>query len=479
MKLTFWGAARQVTGSMFLLELDDDYRILIDCGTEMARDREESAEINFKERQGLLFPFEPSLINLVLLTHAHIDHSGNIPNLIREGYEGQILCTSATYSLTKLLLMDSASLHRNKLKTIHGSRRSSKRSYQPPPDTSEMYLERHVDEAVERFVTIAFQQRFKVRHNMYVTFIPTGHLLGAANILVEIIEENGQTKRIGFSGDIGRHNYPLLPDPAPFPPVDYLICESTYGNRRHEAKGTPEDILADVIKRTCIDIPGRLIIPAFSVGRTQALLYTLNKLYSKNSIAPIKVFSDSPMALQSTQIHQKYVKLLNAEAQAFQEENEELFDFENLHYVENMEQSRAVSSYHEPCIIISSSGMISGGRVEEHIRKNIQNPYCTILMIGFAAEGTLGYRLTNGQKTLRIGNKEVPVLANVERTDVFSGHADLDDLLSFVKQQKPDQLQKLFVVHGEYDTMLAFKQTLEQEGFGQVEIPKRGQAYII
>lgn len=477
MKLTFWGAARQVTGSMYLLELNDDYRILIDCGTEMVRDREESEKLELdRETAGLFFPFEPSEINLVLLTHAHIDHSGNIPNLIKDGYEGQILSTSATYALAKLLLMDSASLHRRKLKSIHHNKRSSKRT--KPVDTSDMYLEQHVDETVERFVTIAFQQRFKVRNGLYITFIPTGHLLGAANILLEI-EEDGVWKKVGFSGDIGRKSYPLLPDPSPFPSVDYLICESTYGNRRHQATDKPEEILADVIKRTCIDIPGRLIIPAFSVGRTQALLYTLNKLYTEQHFTPIKVFSDSPLALKSTEVHQKFVKLMSKEAQEFNEENEELFDFANLHYVENMEQSHSVSNYHEPCIIISSSGMVSGGRVEEHIRKNIQNPYCTILMIGYAAEGTLGYRLTNGQKTLRVGNKDMPILANVERTDVFSGHADLDGLLDFVKQQSKNILKKIFVVHGEYESMLSFKETLNEIGYENVEIPKKGQAFFL
>jgi metallo-beta-lactamase family protein len=481
MKLTFWGAARQVTGSMFLLELDDDYRILIDCGTEMARDREEAHEmlVGSEINNGTSFPFDPSSINLVLLTHAHIDHSGNLPNLVRHGYEGQILCTAATHSLTQLLLLDSASLHRRRLKSIHHSKRSnSRRITQDTSQAAEMFLEQHVDETVERFVTIAFKHRFKIKSGVWITFIPTGHLLGAANILLEI-EENGQLKKIGFSGDVGRRNYPLLPDPEPFPEVDYLLCESTYGNRRHKAQGTPEDILADVIKRTCIDIPGRLIIPAFSVGRTQALLYVLNKLYTERGFTPIRVFSDSPMALKSTEIHQKFVKLLNKEAQEFNEEHDELFDFDNLHFVENMEQSRHISSYHEPSIIISSSGMVNGGRVEDHIRKNIQNPYCTILMVGFAAEGTLGHRLVHGQKTLRVGDKDVPIMANVEHTDVFSGHADLDDLLAFVKQQNPAKLKKLFVVHGEYETMLDYKATLHELGYENVEIPKKGQTFLL
>jgi metallo-beta-lactamase family protein len=473
MKLTFWGAARQVTGSMFLLELEDDYRILIDCGLDMNRGQEE--DILSERPDNFLFPFEPSMINLVLLTHAHIDHSGNIPNLYNEGFEGQILCTSATLALTQLLLEDAASLHHKKLKKIHSSRRSLGKKLRPL-DTSGLYLERQVDEAIENFVTIPFNQKFRIKKGVDVTFIPTGHILGAANIVLEITE-NGEKKRVGFSGDIGRKNYPLLPDPQKFPEVDYLICESTYGNRQHIAEGKPEDILEEVIKKTCIDIPGRLIIPAFSVGRTQALLYTLNKLYTERGLPAIKVFADSPLALKSTKVYEKYTRLLNEEAQEFYEEKEELFDFSNLHYVENMKESRAISDYNQASIIISSSGMVSGGRVEQHIRNNIQNPYCTILMIGYAAEGTLGHRLISGEKTLRFNGKDLPVSARIERTDIFSGHGDLDDLIEFVEFQKPDKLKKLFLVHGDYESMVDFKTTLETRGFQQVELPKKGQSF--
>lgn len=472
MKLTFWGAARQVTGSMYLLELEDEFTILIDCGTDMER------EIDFESEapNPQFFPFDASNVDLVLLTHAHIDHSGNIPNLYRDGYEGQVLCTSATQELSRLLLLDSANLHAKRLSKAEGSSKKKQKRMDRITRKGDVYLEKQVDEAMDNFVTIPFNKRFKAADGLHVTFIPAGHLLGAAHIVVEV-EEGGTTKSICFSGDLGRKNYPLLVDPETIPPVDYLLCESTYGNRRHEDTQTPEQALADVVRRTCIDMPGRLIIPAFSVGRTQALLYTLNRLYTEQGFEPIKVFSDSPLARASTRVYEKNARLLNGEARRFKEEHDSLFDFENLTYVESEKASRAVSNYNEPCIIISSSGMVAGGRVEQHVAANISNPYCTILMIGYAAEGTLGHRLMNGQETLRVKDRDLPVLAKVEKIDVFSGHGDLDDLVAFVKTQSPARLKQIFLIHGEAESMEAFKQVLNQEGYDSVTIPQRGQTF--
>lgn len=473
MKLTFWGAARQVTGSMFMLETDDDFRILIDCGSDLDRSTEGS-ELPTNNHTGY-FPFEASGINLVLLTHAHIDHSGNLPNLYREGYEGQILCTEPTYALTELLLRDSASLNQRRLNDLARSKkqRVKKRFVEMQ---KELFLDKQVTETMDNVVPIAFNRKFKVADNVDVTFIQAGHLLGAAHIVVGVYEE-GRRKTICFSGDIGRSNYPLLVNPDTVPPVDYLVCESTYGNRLHVDQDAPETVLADVIKRTCIDIPGRLIIPSFSVGRTQALLYTLNRLYSEHNFPAIKVFSDSPLGFESTKVYQKNIRMLNKEAREFFDENETLFDFENFQFLESSKASKEVSNYNEPCIIISSSGMVQGGRVEYHVANNISNPYSTIFIIGYCAEGTLGWRLLNGQPTISIKGKEQPVNARVERTDVFSGHGDRDDLLRFVKQQDPGKLQKVFLVHGEYSSMIAFQETLKEEGYAQVEIPKRGQSY--
>ncbi len=260
------------------------------------------------------------------------------------------------------------------------------------------------------------------------------------------------------------------------PQVDYLICESTYGNRYHENREKPEDALERLVKEACEDIPGRLIIPAFSVGRTQALLYTLNKLYLEGRIKNLKVFTDSPLARASTRVYEKYVSQLNTEAREQHRDGEPLFDFENLIYLKTTKESQELSFHTEPCIIVSSSGMVQGGRVEYHVAENIENQYATILFIGYTTEGTLGARLRDKDlKELRIKGVNKEVKARIVSTDVFSGHADLEELLHFVQAQQPAKLKKLILVHGEYDSMLNFKSVLEKQGFENIEIPQWGQ----
>ncbi len=474
MKLTFWGAARQVTGSMYLLELDD-YKVLIDCGLDMQKERQkENEEDLHKPYKGSLFPFEASLINVVILTHAHIDHSGNLPNLVREGFEGQIICTSATFTLTRLLLHDSAMLHQRRLKKLSG--KNSKKNQIKPSELASWYLPKHVEDTEEYFFPLQFNRRFQIIQGLWVTLIPTGHLLGAANVFLEV-EEEGQIKKILFSGDIGRKNYPLLQDPQKPPQADYVLCETTYGSRMHKTQGSAEDEVHSIIQQACVDIPGRLIIPAFSVGRTQALLYVLHKLSVQKRLPPIKIFSDSPLAYHSTKAYETYLSLLNEEAHSFYAEHKSLFDFENLIYVEDLKTSKLISNHTEPCIIISASGMIQGGRVEHHIKANIQNPYATILLIGFAAEGTIGHQLLHGDKTIEIGEKKLAVLANVRSIDIFSGHGDQSDLVEFVEHQDPATLKQIFLIHGEEASMQTFKELMASRNYPQVTIPAKGESF--
>ncbi|GAB4337822.1 MAG: MBL fold metallo-hydrolase [Flammeovirgaceae bacterium] len=468
MKLTFWGAARQVPGSMFLLELEEGYTILIDCGLDNGKPEENPVY------QGSCFPFDASEIDLVLLTHAHLDHSGKIPNLFRDGFEGQILCTSPTLQLAEILLNDSATLNQRKLQAFN--KKSYSKKAKETLNLHELYLEKHVHEAMERFVPLSFNKKFNVKRGLDITFIPTGHLLGAANILLEI-KENGQEKRILFSGDIGRHNYPLLPDPEEVPQVDYLICESTYGNRKHLSTNDSREEIRTAIQKTCVEIPGRLIIPAFSIGRTQAVLFTLHQLYVEGKLPKIKIFADSPLAYRSNIIHERFASLMNEEAKLFKETEGSLFGFESLYYIANSRESREISNYSEPCIIISASGMMEGGRVQHHIEKNLQNPYCCILMVGYSAEGTMGHKLLHGNGFFEVGKHEVKVNARIQYTDTFSGHGDMDDLLKFVGYQKPSLLKKLFIVHGEESVMNDFKQTLIERGYQNIEIPIRGQSF--
>lgn len=472
MKLTFWGAARQVTGSTFLLELEDDYRILIDCGMFHEGGQDNKPTPLYR---GALFPFDASMINVTLLTHAHLDHSGQIPNLYRDGYEGQILCTNPTMQLAEILLMDSAKINRRKLHKYHKRKAKGiniKTNFEP----GELYVEKHVNQALDSFVPIGFGREFKLTKTASVTFIPTGHLLGAANILIKVTE-NGQEKSILFSGDVGRNDYPLLQDPNTVPQVDYLVCETTYGNREHQSTTDTEEELERVIIETCIDIPGRLIIPAFSIGRTQAILYTLNKISKSKGLPPIKVYSDSPMAFSSNKVYEHNIQHLNGEARAFKTEHGELFDFDNLIFLEDSKSSKALANHSEPCVIISSSGMMTGGRIQHHIKANISNPYCTVFMVGYCAEGTLGRDLLDGKKTLKIGKEEVTVDAKIMHTDAFSGHGDVHDLLRFVDCQTPQAIQKIFLVHGELQAMEDFKVALTDRNFNDIEVPEIGQTF--
>lgn len=474
MKLQFLGAAKQVTGSMYLLELEDGYKILIDCGTDMEREIDFETPIINKS----FFPFDASLINLVVLTHAHIDHSGNIPMLFREGYEGQVLCTPPTADLTELLLFDSANLHLRRLKAAQGESNKKHKQMDRLLRKGDMYLQKDVENSLENFVTLQFNKKFTIKPGLEITFFPAGHLLGAAHLYFSITEGD-EIKTLGFSGDIGRNNYPLHIDPQILPPVDYLICESTYGNRIHEDKISPMDAMEAIIKETCIDKPGRLVIPAFSVGRTQAVLYTLNRLIEERNFPAIRVFTDSPMGRSSTKIYAKYLSYLNPEARSFQKEYDELFDFDNLVYLQSEKESNAIQNYHQPCVIISSSGMITGGRVEKHIADNISNSYATILLIGYSAEGTLGRQLLGGSETIKVKDREYKVNARIRKIDVFSGHADQLGLLSFIKNQQIDKLKKVFLTHGEEESMLEFSQEIQKLGFNEVILPAKNETYLL
>lgn len=463
MKLTIHGAAKQVTGSMHLLELDN-YKILIDCGLDYEKDRSIQSNENF--------PFDPRDIDVVVLTHAHIDHSGNIPTLVRLGFSGQILCTPPTADLTELLLLDSVSIFMNKAgkRNKFGKNKGKFNSAAQP-----LYLQKHVMDAMERFVTIGFNKPFRINGDVEVTFIPAGHLLGAASVLFKI-NENGEEKTIAFTGDIGRKNYPVLNDPEPIPPVDFLVTESTYGGRVHTNDKTVEETFVEVIEKVCIKEQGRLIIPAFSIGRTQSLVFILNKIFSNGLLPKVKVFVDSPMATMATGVFRKHHSLVNDEAKEFYNKQGDEFDFDNLTYVETLKDSRQVSNYWEPCIIISSAGMLEGGRIQDHLFYNIQNYYCTILFIGYCAKGTLGYRLLRGDPIVHIKDRDLAVYATIKKTDVLSAHGDHNDLINTVKQQNKDAIKNIFLVHGETSSMQALSDALTIEGY-PVVIPEKGVAY--
>ena len=462
MKLTIWGAAQQVTGSMHLLQLEN-YNVLIDCGLDYEKDT--------YQEENQYFPFDPSEIDLVILTHAHIDHSGNLPTLVRMGFAGQILSTPPTADLTELLLSDSVNIFLSK--QHKHSKGRHRRSSGPQP----LYLHKHVTETMERFVTIAFHKDFKVNDQLSITLIPVGHLLGAAAVVLTVLDGNDY-KKIAFTGDIGRKDYPVLVNPEPIPEVDYLVIESTYGGRLHSKDTTLQDKLIETINEACIKFPGRLIIPAFSIGRTQSLVYSLNKIFSEGLLPPVKIFVDSPLASFATDIYRKHQHLLNEESQDFYLRKGDEFEFDELSYVQDKRESLSVSNYHEPCIIISSAGMLEGGRIQDHLYYNIQNYYCTILFIGYCAKGTLGNRLLRGDPIVRLRNRDLMVYATIKQTDLLSGHGDHNDLVNMVKTQDPKKIKRVFLVHGEQKSIYNLAEALETEGY-MVEMPLKGVVYDI
>jgi len=447
-----------------LLEVGQ-YKILIDCGLDYEKDRSIQSNEDF--------PFNPGEIDVVVLTHAHIDHSGNLPTLVRFGFNGQILCTPPTADLTELLLLDSVNIFMHK--AHKGGRKHGRGKFNT--NAQPLYLQKHVMDTMDRVVTIGFNRPFRINDDIELTFIPVGHLLGAGAAVFKINDE-GVEKSIAFTGDIGRKNYPVLDDPQPLPQVDFLVTESTYGGRNHTKGKSVEQALVEVIDQCCVKEQGRLIIPAFSIGRTQSLVYSLNKIFSSGLLPPVKVFVDSPMASMATGIFRKYHDLVNKEAQEFYKMQGDEFEFDNLTYVETLKDSRQISNYFEPCIIISSAGMLEGGRIQDHLFYNIQNYYCTILFIGYCAKGTLGHRLLRGDSIVHIKDRDMAVYATIKQTDVLSAHGDHDDLVNTVKQQDKTKLKNVFLVHGEASSMQIFSDALEQEGY-PVVIPEKGVSYLL
>jgi metallo-beta-lactamase family protein len=466
MKLTFYGAARQVTGSMHLLTLDNGYKILLDCGMNYDQKRELNAS-------AFEFPFNPADIDVVILSHAHIDHSGNIPKLVADGFRGNILCTPPTYDLVRFLLFDSANIQLTEYK--HRLSRASKqrRNLIAPP----IYSEKQVEKALEQVVTIPFNKPFTLNEHVAIEFTEAGHLLGAACTTVTVTE-NGKITRVGFTGDLGRSHAELIGLPQPMKKLDYLITETTYGGRKHKSSAHAEEELARYIDET-LRIRGRLIIPAFSVGRTQSILFVIHKLFKKGLLQPVKVFIDSPLAVRSTRVYEKYPELLNEEAREFLNTNGTLFEFDELELIEDYDDHERLMLYTDSCIIISAAGMVEGGRIQEHVKNNIQNPFSTILIAGYCAEGTLGHRLLQGQQTIGIKGRDYRIYSKIAQTDVFSSHPDKEEIFNYIQSCYHPDLKKIFLVHGDGNNLDAMKTMLEENGINQVEIPELYDTYLL
>lgn len=465
MKITFWGAAREITGSMHLIELADGFKILLDCGLYQGL-RE---ELYVKNKS---FPFDASQVNAVILSHAHADHAGNIPNLVRQGFKGKIISTPATFDLCAYILTDSANINENDAKKRKG--KNSKASLQP------LYSQEDVRNTLELFHTAHYNKWYALHPQAKFMFTDAGHILGSASVTLEITE-NEQTTRIGFTGDIGTENRLVLRDPVPMPQVDYLIAESTYGGRMHSRKETAEEALYRIFKETCIERKAKLIIPAFSLDRTQAVVFAFEKLSRAGKLQHVPVYVDSPLATDLTQnVFTKYPDCFDDEVIAYFNQNNNPFEFDKLTYVETKEESKQLNKLEGPCVIISASGMGEGGRVMHHLKNTLAKPENTILIVGFCAENTLGSKiLKKDPPQLEIFGDIIPILAHTEQIDAFSAHADQSELLKFIDTQDKNLLKGVFLVHGEYQEQLTFKELLQKNNFPNVQIPAKGEIFEI
>lgn len=469
MKYVSFGAAQQVTGSMHLIELDNGFRILIDCGLDYESGKRSMTDTN------RFFEFDPAGLDLVILTHAHIDHSGNLPNLVKQGYQGQILCTPPTYDFCSHLLPDSVNVQISELNK--NSSRGKKKKPKPVKSSDLLYGLKDVNETLQRMVTFPFHKEIEITEDCYATFIPSGHILGAASVIIRAVESGRETS-IGFTGDLGRRHANLVVDPERMQGIQYLVCESTYGGKYHIDTESPEDILMKHIQSTCIDKRGRLIIPAFSVGRTQAIVYSLNKLYKQGRFEGIRVYVDSPLAIESTAIYNKHSAFLNEEARTFLKQHKSLFNFPLLMEVESLKDSEDMRSDYEPSIIVSAAGMVEGGRIVEHVYNNLQNPYSTILIAGYCAEGTLGWQLKQPDPYVSIRGKQIPKYCTIASTDIFSSHPGHQSLVDYVKMYDAGTLRKVFLVHGELKSLDAFTDALKQEGYPS-QIAEKDKVYML
>jgi metallo-beta-lactamase family protein len=462
MKLQFFGAAQQVTGSKHLLTTSKGTKVLLDCGMFQG--------INTTE-MNLNFGFNPAEIDYLLLSHAHIDHTGLVPRLVKKGFKGQIFCTAATKSLCEIMLMDSARIQERDLERVN-----KRRKHRGEEELELLYEEDDVAAALSLFEVIRLNQPFYLEEGLRIEYFNAGHILGSAGILIHL-EEPHHTKKIYFTGDIGRPNDKILRSPSSFPQVDYLICESTYGDRLHEPELDMKSHLLDLVYKTCVVKRGKLIIPAFAVDRTQELVFALDQLESEGKLPRIPVYVDSPLAVNATMVMKKHREDFNPDILNYIERDGDAFGFDNLHYITEVEDSKALNESKQPCIIISASGMAEAGRIKHHIANNVENPDNTILMVGYCFPNSLGAQLKTGHSVVKIFGEEKIVKAEVAVMDSFSAHADYSEIIDLLKCQDAKQIKTAFLVHGEYDTQIEFKEKLKAEGFKNVVIPSQAESF--
>ncbi|HSJ52367.1 MAG TPA: MBL fold metallo-hydrolase [Anaerolineae bacterium] len=464
MEIQFLGAARTVTGSMHLLRVNGS-QILLDCGLFQGR-REESRERNKK------LPFEPGGIDVLALSHAHIDHSGNIPTLVKEGFKGSILTTSPTRDLCSAMLRDAGHIQEEDAEYVN-----KKRDRQGLPPVEPLYTVEDATQSLTHFVSVSYGRPMSLAPGVTVTFCDAGHILGSSVVVLDV-EETGSKKRILFSGDLGRKGVPILRDPQVVEGVDYLIIESTYGDRLHDPVELMDEELREVILSTYRQ-GGKVIVPAFAVGRTQDLVYALHRLVRAQRLPDLPIYVDSPLAVNVTEVFRLHPECYDQETRTFMEAGNGLdpFGFGRLNYVRSVEQSKDLNFLREPAIIISASGMAEAGRILHHLKNNVEDARNTVLIVGWQAPHTLGRRLVERQPVVKIFGEEYQLKARVKTLNGFSAHADRKELLDYVRQLGPGRLQGAFVVHGEEASSLALAEGLRDMGIGRAVVPRPAEKF--
>jgi metallo-beta-lactamase family protein len=458
MDITFHGAARNVTGSKHLLRLKDGTGVLLDCGMFQGLG-EQTDDMNEH------FGFNPKKVDYLILSHAHIDHCGLIPRLVKEGFEGQIFCTAATMDLARILLMDSS-----KIQMQDAEYSNKHRAKRGEPAEEVLYTEEDAIAALSLFKIVDYHQEHEITPRIRFKFTDAGHVLGSAAVHVTVLEDGKETK-ITFSGDVGRYGDLLLQSPEPFEQADYILLESTYGDSLHKDIGPIEDALLEVIKETCEVKKGKVIIPAFSVGRTQELLFALNALELRGELPDIAYYVDSPLSEKATQVLKDHPEVYNKGVKEIMKVDADPFAFNGLKFIQSTVESIALNDDVRPCVIISSSGMAEAGRVKHHIKNNIGNKKNTILMVGYAEPNSLGGRLARGEKEVHIFGDSYQVNAEVQSIKSMSAHGDYEDLLHFLSCQDPKLVKQVFLVHGDYDVQQRFAEKIKEKGFADVQIP--------
>lgn len=461
MTISFYGAAKTVTGSKHLLTLENQKRILLDCGMFQGSG-EKVHELNQH------FDFEPESIDYLLLSHAHIDHSGLIPRLFKLGFKGKIFCTPPTLELCRLILMDSA-----------GIQHSEAGNEDVGTGSEPLYTKEDVENSLALFETVPYNTPCRPEDDIEFLFTDVGHILGSAAVNLTIQEED-ETIRLCFTGDIGRRENRILRAPQAFPQADFIICEATYGNSFHASIENTEERLRDIVLDTCVEKKGKLLIPAFSIGRTQELIYSLNVLAEEGRIpSHVRVYVDSPLSVYATDIMRDHAECFNEEMLEYLKFDPDPFGFPQLHFLLEAEDSKLVNASEDPCVIISSSGMMEGGRIRHHLQTTLDDPKNTLLITGYCEPGTLGGRLLRGADKVTIFGKELEVQAEVKTMSEYSAHADYEDIVRFLHCQDKEQIKKIYLVHGEESSMKKLKKNLEELGYQNIELPDFRMSYTL